>query len=471
MTFVGTAQLDTAQKKFGSASLVLDGNSDYLTTPDHADWSFGTGDFTVDFWVRFSNITGAQSFVGQYESGTSSWYLVKDANHKLRLSFTAPGDVSVAEYLMSSAWSVAANIWYHVAFERTTTTAKVFIDGVSQTLTETTAFGTNNTGNVAAVLDIGQIASGNYLNGWIDELRISKGVARWSANFIPPTLPHIPDQYTALLLQFEGADAATATYDSCGGDSRNLGDDKAPTYVGTTQIDTAQSKFGGSSLLLDGDSDYVTYADNADWDFGDGNFTIDMWIRINAFPGSNGDMGLVGQYVDSNNYWILYQYNAGGNCGLNFVVRIGGVYKADYYISNAGFVVNTWYHIALVRNGTSVKLYVNGDSTGTVEGTAIGSYAIPDLATVLYIGDDAGIGEYYFNGWIDGLRVSKGIARWTSNFTPPSRAYASHTVMEYTPSLASANTWTTVQTDISGVAAVDRQAIDQIQITVINADA
>jgi hypothetical protein len=92
---------------------------------------------------------------------------------------------------MTSAWSgLATGTWYHIAFERVATTCKIFIDGVSQTLTELNAIGTSDVGDLSGNLVIGRNANagwGQYVNGWIDEFRVSKGIARWTANFTPPT--------------------------------------------------------------------------------------------------------------------------------------------------------------------------------------------------------------------------------------------------------------------------------------------
>jgi len=192
-TFNGTAQIDTAQKKFGSSSLLLDGNSDYLTFPDHADWSFGTGDFTIDFWARFNDLTNRQAFVCQDDT-TNYWLLEKytSANgNKLRMIFINESGVTKGDYVMTNNWSVSADTWYHLAFVRNGSNAYILIDGTPQTLTETTAFGSNDVGNIAASLYVGYSPGlTTYLDGWIDEVRISKGIARWTANFTAPTTPH-----------------------------------------------------------------------------------------------------------------------------------------------------------------------------------------------------------------------------------------------------------------------------------------
>ena len=216
MTAVGTAQLDTAQKVFGTASLLLDGNSDYLSTLDSDDWNYGTGDFTIDTRARFASLTGIQIIAGQYVDATHYWFVQKDAAHKLHLKFV--DGTTKGEYIMTSAWAgVAINTWYQIEFARSTTGAYIFIDGISQTLTESTAFGTNDVGDLAAILTIGAQNSAGYFNGWLDEIRISKGIARHTADFTPSILPYSGSGKTRLLLHCDGTDTSTTILDTSNG--------------------------------------------------------------------------------------------------------------------------------------------------------------------------------------------------------------------------------------------------------------
>ena len=194
VTTQGTAQLDTAQKVYGSASMLLDGDSDFLQVPDNANWNFGTGDFTIDCWVRFAGIAAIQCICGQYEDGNNVWRFFIDAANKLNLLFYDNSSYK-GQYIMASAWAgLAVDTWYHVEVCRSSTTAYLFIDGVLQTLTETTAFGTNDVGDMAEDLKIGAFgadaAEDNFFNGWIDEFRISKGIARHTAAFTHQGMPY-----------------------------------------------------------------------------------------------------------------------------------------------------------------------------------------------------------------------------------------------------------------------------------------
>ncbi|GEM_PF-4992714 len=183
----GKVAITATEKKIGVSSALFSGGS-YLSLPDSDDWSFGAGDFTIDFWVRFNNTAGLQIISGQYESSNNRWVIYKNASQKLGILATS-GGVDIADITMASAWSVSVNTWYHLAFVRNGNTAKIFIDGVSQPLTQTVPFSAN-INNFMSLLYIGDDGTDYYVNGYLDEFRISKGIARWTADFIPPVVPY-----------------------------------------------------------------------------------------------------------------------------------------------------------------------------------------------------------------------------------------------------------------------------------------
>jgi hypothetical protein len=202
ITFVGTAQLDTAQKKFGLSSLLLDGDSDYITLPDSADWCFGTGDFTIDFWIRPHAYVANTNYglIGQIVDADNFWQLsIANANPINKLNFyVKSGGVVKANY--TYVWDASVDTWYHIELARNGTTMSLLINGTSVTLTETTAIGSYSLDDFAAVLKIGIDAGGNYFNGWIDEVRIGKGIARHTANFTAPTLAYVTNGQFDLLI-------------------------------------------------------------------------------------------------------------------------------------------------------------------------------------------------------------------------------------------------------------------------------
>jgi hypothetical protein len=171
--------------------------------------------------------------------------------------------------------------------------------------------------------------------------------------------------------------------------------------VGNAQISTAQSKFGGASMLFDGSGDYLFAASTPNLIFS-GSFTIEFWVNFSATP--SNFIALIGGTTANTQLFITTKSNGQG-------IRFGLTGVAEYAAGTQTWSTGTWYHVALVRNGTDVKFYVNGtnisDSTYTNSTTYSGT---------LIIGGVSGTAD--FNGYIDDLRITKGYARYTANFTP-----------------------------------------------------
>ncbi|MBL7130493.1 MAG: VCBS repeat-containing protein [Candidatus Omnitrophica bacterium] len=186
VTAVGGAQIDAAEYKFGSASGLFDGDGDYLSIPDSNDWDYGSGDFTIDFWVRFNDTASENYFYDQYTSPTDSIrFSLSPTNNIIFRAKT--GGVNDAYYVYN--WSYSSGVWSHLALVRNGTSLLLFIDGTLVTWTFIyDAIGNNILPDISADLEIGK-----YLNGWLDEFRISKGIARWTSNFTPPADPYSSD--------------------------------------------------------------------------------------------------------------------------------------------------------------------------------------------------------------------------------------------------------------------------------------
>jgi len=183
VTATGNAQIDTAQSKFGGASALFDGTGDYLNVSDSDDWNFGTGNFTIDTWVRFNTIkVGDNAIISQQTNGTNfmQFYLWNNAGNNY---WTILGYDKEITILLQPLSSVATNTWYHIAFVRSGNTFYIFQNGTLVGSTTDASGFQDYTGKLTLGRNIGT----DDFDGWIDELRITKGIARWTANFTPPT--------------------------------------------------------------------------------------------------------------------------------------------------------------------------------------------------------------------------------------------------------------------------------------------
>lgn len=182
-TAYGNAQLDTAQKKFGTASGLFDGTGDYIDTLDSEDFNVGSGDFTIDFWVRVPSLPGSVLGVFGQESaaGTdASFQCLIDSFGQIELTINSD---SSSKSKKTSA--ITVNTWNHVAFVRNSNVLRVFTNGSMDTL-DVTGFIVHNSAAKFTIGRLGELVGYNF-NGWIDEFRFSKGIARWTSNFTPPT--------------------------------------------------------------------------------------------------------------------------------------------------------------------------------------------------------------------------------------------------------------------------------------------
>ncbi len=196
----GTAQIDTAQYKFGGASGLFDGNSDWIDTPTSADFSFGTGDFTIDGWIKFATTTPQQGIVGAFVDSNNVfqiWFFGNaGAGYNYRWLFYHKDNTTVrGQYICSGDQpNPGTASWHHWAWVRSGSNAYFFLDGTSIALTQTVAWGSLT--NINSVYQVGaakNVAGAQvYVNGWLDEVRISKGIARWTSNFTPPTSEYYP---------------------------------------------------------------------------------------------------------------------------------------------------------------------------------------------------------------------------------------------------------------------------------------
>ena len=187
---------------------------------------------------------------------------------------------------------------------------------------------------------------------------------------------------------------------------------KIITKYGTPTTDTTVKKFGASSLELNGTTDYLSVAGNNDFGFGTGDYTVEGWFYLTDVSVTNN----------------LFDFRAGAGTDVAPVLYVNSSAQLNFYSFNANritgptLLVNTWYHIAVSRSAGTTKLFVNGASQGTpwVDSTDY------DIAKPLVIGATWN-GADFTNGYIDEVRVTKGLSRYVNNFVAPASEFTSDT--------------------------------------------
>jgi hypothetical protein len=216
-----------------------------------------------------------------------------------------------------------------------------------------------------------------------------------------------------LLVGFEGADGST-TFTDQSPSGHTL------TANGNAQVDTAQLKFGAASGLFDGTGDYISIPDSDDFSFGAGDFTIEAFVRLNSL--ANPDFMIVSKYSTSltTAEWFFGRTSSGN---LSFLAFFGN--GSNDFISVPGAVtpvIDTWYHAAVTRSGSTFRVFWQGAQVGSLSSAV----TLANKNQGLRIGSRNHSSPSYLNGWLDQLRITKGVPRYTGHFVPPQGPFSQY---------------------------------------------
>jgi hypothetical protein len=399
LTRAGGAEISTTQGKYGGASGYFDGaNGTYIQTPANSAFALGIGDFTVEFYV-YRTSTNIDQGIFTF-GGTASGLFAAMDNAILEIGVNGGGTPQI------TGGTINLNTWHHVAITRSSGSLRAFVDGIQ--FGGTVSDSTNLTDNQ---LSIGYSYQPPYsMVGYLDDFRVTKGIARYTANFTPPTGPHplvgLPDPLFAsvsLLLPLNGANNSTTFTDA----SVNS---LVATVAGNAKISTAQSKFGGASALFVPGSNgaFISYTPQNLLQFS-ADFTIEAWVYSTETRNQ-----IIGSSASDINTQIfrLNQISAGN---LAFFLNGTQVFQP----TPAGLVINTWHHLAICRSGTVTRMFVDGVQKGETNTSWTGTFRMDVIGTFFFNGYRyTADGIYDFAGHIDDLRATKA-ALYTANFTPP----------------------------------------------------
>jgi hypothetical protein len=378
----------------------FDGTGDYLSVADNAALDLGSSDFTIEAWIYMRE---SDNYTIYAKRATSAIY-----GGILFIIDTAGGPVVYATFNGSSwglemtGYSRTCNLysWNHVALTRSGSTWTTWVNGVAAQT------GTNSgtvPDNTAAMTILAGAANGDFIGGpgYLSSWRLVKGTAVYTAAFTPPTAPVTAIANTSLLLNYTNAGITDAT-------AKNVLE-----TVGNAGISTTQSKWGGSAMAFDGSGDYLTFPITPLITSLGPTYTIEAWIYLANTTGVKTIYSTSIANVANYAYFIFYVN--GSSLGFYTRAATGG---AETGIVAGTLSANTWTHVAISVNSNSGRLYVNGIQVGST--TTINTTTFTPVYNT--IGADI-LQGYNFNGYINDLRITPGVARYTANFTAPITAF------------------------------------------------
>jgi hypothetical protein len=192
LTLVSSAVISSSESKFGTNSLYIpDDGSSYAHFPDSNDWNFGTNDFTIEFWINWDTSANNAGIITQSIDSNNRWYLFKLASGAAMHFDWRDGGTTKASYTETGGSGFTASTWYHIAAVRRGSSFKIYKDGTALTLTEDVAIGSNSLNDVGATpLWIGRgVTLGDAVQGYISELKVYNGWAKYTQDFTAPTGP------------------------------------------------------------------------------------------------------------------------------------------------------------------------------------------------------------------------------------------------------------------------------------------
>jgi hypothetical protein len=400
-----TAQSTTSYTpSLHGGSVYLDGTGDSLTTPNIA-FSLSSTIWGIEYWIYPTTI--ASGYYGLWALSTSGFRQGIYADSGTHYLTVLLGGGGYGNFNLAAPNKVITiNNWQHIALTSDGTTIRQFYNGVLTSTGPADVFS-------ADTPTVGSWGGATYFTGYMSDFRITKGSAVYTSNFVPPAqaLSNYSTNYPAsLLLNFNN------------GGIIDLHGSNVLETLGNAQLSTSVKKYNNSSMYFDGTGDYLYSPPNLNYAMGSGDFTIEFWYY--PVTHTNTNPNIMGNYnaTWTTNKWAFHAPHATAAGKYSFWVNN---YANTPMLASTSNVTNgAWVYLTITRSGSTWRMFVNG----TIEATATSSAALDGGTAAsmdgLYIGANfySGEGGRYINAYIDDLRFTKGYARYTSNFTPPTSA-------------------------------------------------
>ena len=367
LTNNGNTTLSSAKSNFYARSIYFDGTDDDITITATAETNIGVGDFTVEGWV-YNTRSQEQSYVTNWNSG-GQFQVQMSSGGALQASW-AP--YSTAVYAITDAQAIVLNQWMHFAYVREGSLFTLYKNGRSVG-TQTSINNTTTNNNI--ILGENGLNQDRDFQGYLQDIRIYKGIAKYTSNFIPAsTQPDI----------IKDSPSGTV-YDS----------------------ELEKSVSGAASTKKEGNQN-ISVAASSDFAFGTGDFTVEGYFYITD-SGSNSNAWDLRDGSDAEQFFL--------RCinGTSWDLRFSGGQLATFTAE-----VKIWNHIAVSRSGSTLKIFVNGVQTNSISNSSNATNTGPLLISTFF--DTTGSGtDYGFSGLVSNFRVVKGTGLYTQDFVPPTK--------------------------------------------------
>lgn len=407
VTVTGNTVISSNRYPF-SVSGYFDGSGDYLTVPTvSADLDFGSDDFSIELWFNrtIDMSSGTYRLVNEWNGSTG--YIFAVINNNLVFSFNNGSSYSI------TGPATTINTWHYATVQKSGNTVFVGIDAVA-----TSGSVSGSVPTPVGTTYIGRASDGasQYFTGYIGPIRIVKGIS--AALFPEPNLPlptQNPDTYwsqVALSIPMTGVSNGTVFRDYKAHTVTTVGNAKTSTsqYVGTM----------GSSGLFDGTNSQLTVPASPDFDFGTGDFCIEAWVRIaaNSAQDLSGYRTALIASVD-NGTTAKLEFTITGNSSTTGTGLLLGLDPGSgfvYTLVTTSISQGAWHLIEVNRESGTVRFFIDGLNVG---GGGSFTHSVGSSTNELHIGGRAWASNYKFwlNGNIGPLRITKGNARHSSDYT------------------------------------------------------
>ena len=375
----------------------FDGSVDYLTIATDAAFGYGTSDFTIEGWFYFNTVAADQTVFSNLTSAAS-------VNPHLYVNITTNTlryYTNGADRITSSA--LVANTWYHVAVARSGSSTKLFVNGVQagSTYTDTNDYGATAPAGIGTYFSAGVPVTTSTLNGYASNIRVVKGTALYTSDFTPSTTPLTAVSGTSLLTCQSNRFVDNSTNNFT---LTVTGTPSVQSFSPFSPVSPYSTSTIGGSAYFDG-SDSLSASGNTAFAFGTGDFTVEAWVYMTSTTASRLATNRLAAGSLSGTWSMGLSTTT-----LRFTEVVSGEPGPTATFSS---ILNTWTHLAAVRSAGVTNLYVNGtQAASATQTTNFSSTAHP-----LYIATSPT--ENFLNCYVSDMRIVKGTAVYTTDFTPP----------------------------------------------------